>query len=468
MSWFKKNKKNKLDGNLEKQNINSEEFKALSIEKKKSRTKKKWLTSSYDINPYGVTFFNVWKKFPKKMLMVFISAIMYNIAIATFLAKAATVATGISAIVQAITLTFSKLAPYFAYIFFALNLPLIIIFWKKNSRLFMVLTTYWLIWQVAFQTLLLIPQVTNIFNKISIYYVNWYSPSNSGVAKEFTNEFKILIPWETYGAYSNSYKNLFQWIGDSGSHNFVSGIHTFDLNDAIQAGASAELGHIKFITQNQFAQLKNFKALIEEGFNNPTWPIIVYVGIGSCMAGIAGGIAWKNSASTSGGDFVVYYLSRVKQKSVGNISLIFAVIFGTIATLIITIVEGVGLSPGKPFNFGALLLRILCSAVYVVIYIAFIELIYPKYRKIRIEIYTKNPEKIIARFKEINYWHGYNIEKLVGGYTNTETTKIETYALYLEQNLIKNEALLADKNAWVAITRVHKVFGNFNTSKIES
>ncbi|SYV90774.1 Uncharacterised protein, partial [Metamycoplasma alkalescens] len=77
------------------------------------------------------------------MLMVFISAIMYNIAIATFLAKAATVATGISAIVQAITLTFSKLAPYFAYIFFALNLPLIIIFWKKNSRLFMVLTTYW-------------------------------------------------------------------------------------------------------------------------------------------------------------------------------------------------------------------------------------------------------------------------------------------------------------------------------------
>ncbi|SYV90775.1 Uncharacterised protein, partial [Metamycoplasma alkalescens] len=72
--------------------------------------------------------------------------------------------------------------------------------------------------------------------------------------------------------------------------------------------------------------------------------------------------------------------------------------------MIITIVEGVGLSPGKPFNFGALLLRILCSAVYVVIYISFIELINPKYRKIRIEIYTKNPEKIIARFKEINYW----------------------------------------------------------------
>lgn len=102
------------------------------------------------------------------------------------------------------------------------------------------------------------------------------------------------------------------------------------------------------------------------------------------------------------------------------------------------------------------------------IYISFIELIFPKYRKIRIEIYSKTPEKIIDRFKLINYWHGYNIDKLVAGYTNTETVKIETFALYLEQNLIKNEILLADPNAWMTVSRVHNIIGKFDTSKVES
>ncbi|SGA10858.1 Uncharacterised protein [Mycoplasmopsis arginini] len=60
--------------------------------------------------------------------MVFLSAILYIVAIATFLAKAATVATGVSALVQALTFTVSVTAPYFAYIYFLLNLPLIIIF----------------------------------------------------------------------------------------------------------------------------------------------------------------------------------------------------------------------------------------------------------------------------------------------------------------------------------------------------
>ncbi|PZW01491.1 DUF2179 domain-containing protein [Metamycoplasma auris] len=464
-----KKKKNKMKLDSLSNNVASEEFNALSSQIKK---KKKGSNSlGYNINPYGVNFFNIWKKFPKKMLMVFISAILYNLAVAIFLGKAAAVATGLSAIVQAVTLTVSKAAPYFAYIYLGLNLPFIFIFWKKNSRLFMILTTYWLLWQVAFQTLLLVPQVSDIFKRISIYYVNWYAP-DSIEAPRFKNEFRGLIPWETYGAYSHSYKNLFAWMNNNIDNNINifanANTYTFNLSKPLEAGVSLELGKIKYITQNQFYQLSHFKTLIDNGYNNPTWPIIVYVAIGAIMAGIAGGMAWKNSASTSGADFVVYYLSRVKQKSIGHISLILAIIFGSFAFILITIIEALGVTVDKPFNFGGLLLRFLGSALYVVIYIFMLEFIYPKYRKIRIEIYTKNPDKIISRFKEINYWHAYNIEKLVGGYTNTETIKIETYALYLEQSLIKNEVLIADPKAWVTITRVHKIYGGLDTSKVES
>ncbi|WP_444704967.1 hypothetical protein ACT1UH_03210 [Mycoplasma sp. 332] len=442
--------------------LKSEEYIALSNEEKKRKSKKNPSKLPYEINPYGVNFFNVWKKFPKKMFFVFCSAILYNIAIATFLAKAATVATGVSAIVQAITFTVSSTAPYFAFIYFFMNLPLIIAFWKKNSRLFMILTTYWLLWQVAFQSILLIGPIGHFFNKISIYYINWISPVDS----RFTNEFKSLIPWESYGTYQNSYRHLFQWINTNPTSQ--DGLYLLSINNSLEAGVIKELGYIHQITQSQFNQLNHFKNIIENGYANPTWPIIVYAVIGACMAGSASGISWKNSASTAGGDFIIYYISRVKQKSVGHISTIVALIFGAFSIVTISIVELLGISSDRPFNIAALILRILSFFAYVFIYISFIDLIFPKYRKIRIEIYTKNPDKIIDRLKIINYWHGYNIDKLTAGYTNTETVRIETFALYLEQNIIKNEILLADPAAWMTVSRVHNIIGKLDTSRVES
>ncbi|QQH66092.1 hypothetical protein HYD58_01985 [Mycoplasmopsis bovis] len=63
-------------------------------------------------------------------------------------------------------------------------------------------------------------------------------------------------------------------------------------------------------------------------------------------------MAWKKSASTSGGDFISYYLSRVKQKSIDHISLIFEIIFRTFALILITVMSALGISADKPFNFG--------------------------------------------------------------------------------------------------------------------
>ena len=127
--------------------------------------------NDYDLNPYKLNFFNIWKKFPKKMMFILLSALLYNIGVAMFLAKAATVASGVSALVQALTYTISKTAPYFAYIYLALNFPFIIAFWKKNPRIFMLLTLYWLLFLVLIQSFLLIKPVGEFFDKISIYYV---------------------------------------------------------------------------------------------------------------------------------------------------------------------------------------------------------------------------------------------------------------------------------------------------------
>ncbi|AZG68611.1 YitT family protein [Mycoplasma struthionis] len=426
----------------------SEELIQLEKQNQSKRIKRiKESKNHFDLNPYGVNFFNIWVKFPKKMFFIFISAILYNIAVATFLAKAATIATGLSALVQTITFSVSKTAPYFAYIYFLFNLPLVIFFWKKNARLFMVLTTYWLIWQMCFQSLLLIPQVSNVFDKIAIFYVNWQTPGK-GEYGDIQNSLRTLIPWEAYGNYLNHYSSWWNLIKDQDAF-----MKQFNLSSA------------------EYLSLLRFYDVLSRGYTNPTWPIIIYAVIGAICGGSAGGLAWKNSASTAGGDFIVYYLSRVKQKSVGSMSMIIAFCFASFSIFVISTLELSGVVSkgpgGKPLNHGAILLRVLCSVCYIFIYSAFLELIFPKYKKIKIEIYTKEPEKIIKHFKDIKYWHGYNISHVTGGYTGTETTVIETTALFLEQNSIKNEVWVAEPNAWITITRVHNIHGHFDTSKID-
>ncbi|QJG66485.1 YitT family protein [Mycoplasma phocoeninasale] len=412
---------------------------------------KKPIFDPNSLNPYNLNFLNIWIKFPKKMVMIFISAILYNIGISTFLAKAATVATGFSALVQSLTYTVTATAPYFAYIYLAVNLPIIIIFWRKNSRLFTLLTVYWLIWQVAFQSFLLIPVIHNFFDKISIYYVNWYSPKS----ENSVNSFRALIPWNVYGNYFMKLKD-FDAIG-------------IEKLNSINVGQTMNINGIIY-SYNDIQNIKQFLETIKTGYANPTWPIIIYTVIGGICAGSAGGIAWKNSASTAGSDFIIYYISRKKKKSVGHVSVIVSLCFASFSILLISILEltgAISANNSKPTNHAAILLRAICTVGYVFLYNFFIELIYPKYKKVKIEIYTKKPDAIIAHFKAINYWHGYNIARMVSGYTNTETVKVETFALYLEQNIIRQEILKADADAWITITKIHNIFGKLNTSKIE-
>ncbi|TPE58062.1 DUF2179 domain-containing protein [[Mycoplasma] falconis] len=512
----------------------------------KVKNVKKINKNTIDINPYKVNIFNVFKKYPKRMLMILISAILYNVAVSIFLTKAATIATGLSAVAQAITMPILILGPYFAYIYLLLNLPLIIYYWRKNSRLFMICTAWWMLFQVILQSIFLLPIIKSGLHQISIYYVNW----NVNIP------YSKLIPWEVYGQYNQAFitktfinlstqasdlilpikdgyipanfsdlinawngfvkdnasyiteNNLPFKLMDNSQNIYLSdfynaiGINTKFLNSTQFATILNDNLNIKDLTtlketldklaktnylfsdyHNLFDgqtilinnvitnaiifDILNVSRLYSSGFSNPTWPIIIYTVIGGIMAGIASGLAWKNSGSAGGSDFVVFYISKMKQKSVGRTSSYVALFFCTVSVAVISLLEGIGVAQGKPLNVGGLILRIISSFGYIFLYTAIIELIYPKYKKVKIDVYTKKPDLVISHFKNINYWHGFNIERVIGGFTNTETTVIETYVLFLELKQIKEQILKADPHAWIATTRVNKVVGKFDTSKIE-
>lgn len=52
---------------------------------KKQKRKQKNLELTATLNPNKVNLLNIWKKYPKKVLWMFVSAFLYNIAIAVFL-----------------------------------------------------------------------------------------------------------------------------------------------------------------------------------------------------------------------------------------------------------------------------------------------------------------------------------------------------------------------------------------------
>lgn len=54
---------------------------------KKQKRKQKNLELTATLNPNKVNLLNIWKKYPKKVLWMFVSAFLYNIAIAVFLKK---------------------------------------------------------------------------------------------------------------------------------------------------------------------------------------------------------------------------------------------------------------------------------------------------------------------------------------------------------------------------------------------
>ncbi|WP_438341330.1 YitT family protein [Mycoplasma sp. 3341] len=431
------------------QDADNQEINKKSAKKAK---KAKKVPSYFDVNPYNVNFLNVWKKFPKKLAWMFISALLFNIGIAFFLGKAATVASGFSALIQSLTYTLDFLRSYFALLYLCLNLPFIIIFWKKNSRLFMILTTYWLIFQVISELIFNgvgqnYPIKEWLDNDFSIYYTRHSLGQNN----------ETHIAWNVYsGTFYNVQVDEFgnKIVGTWKSWKLVSDIKDSSGN-IIHASGSLK-GWKEFSALNP-----NFNVSVE------TWPIIIYTLAGALLGGTAAAIAWKNSGSTAGSDVIIYYISKVKKMSVGKVSFFVACMFAGFSILMIGGVELGGLVKDHPWNLSTFVVRVISTILYIGVYNLLITFIYPKYRKIKITIYTTKINEICEHFKAINYWHGYNIVKDRSGFTGMEKERIETIALFLEQQILEKEILKIDPKAWISVQPIMRIRGDFDTKTVD-
>ena len=368
---------------------------------KKQKRKQKNLELTATLNPNKVNLLNIWKKYPKKVLWMFVSAFLYNIAIAVFLKKAATIASGTSSLAQIITFLAPTTEQFYGIFYVLVNLPLMFIFWRKNPRMFMVLTYYWMLFQILVQ----------------LIFINYNG--NSPIVKFIDNYLTIYRP-NGNGSYWDPFGQL--------------------------VTTGAETGNV---------------------WNKETWPVLVYASLGGICEGFASVIAWRQRGSIGGTSVISNYIAYKNKKPVGNTFLIVALCFSSFSTIIIGSLEAAGMVAKHPWRGEQFIMRIMGTVIYLILFTVIVNKFYPKYKKVKVEIYTSKVDWVCEHFKKIGYVHSYNIFYGISGYFHNEFAKIETIALYLEKDWLFEEVKRVDSKAWICTSNIHDLNGEFDTSSVD-
>ena len=81
----------------------------------------------------------------KKIIILFVAAFFYAFGTIIFLVQANTIPSGVSSISQTLLYFFVELKPYVTLIYFGLNIPLILFFWKKVKKQFIIFSFFFML-----------------------------------------------------------------------------------------------------------------------------------------------------------------------------------------------------------------------------------------------------------------------------------------------------------------------------------
>lgn len=295
-------------------------------------------------------------------LMIAFSALLFTVAIQAFVQTAHTLTSGVSALSVAATLLVKELKPYVGLLYFGLNVPLILFYWKKINKRFLYKTILFLILQSAFGLVFTNQSIRSVFE-------------NSIINKD-----KVL---ETI------------------------------------------------------------------------WPIFLLASIGGILSGSSIAIAWKYGSSSGGGDIISYYYSMKHKKPVGTISFFVSMTFVVISFSITVIID----ESIRKYALTVLIATIL----YVAITSLMINILYPRYSIVLIEIHSSHIQKISDFLRKTNYAHSWQVRTITSGYTSSNKKIITTALLLLEVRNLREKIRAIDKDVWIIVTKAAKVYGNFNT-----
>lgn len=316
------------------------------------------------------------KMHPIGIIAMFFSSLIFNFGINFFIIRSQAIPTGLTAIPTVLVYIFSDFKPFFSFIYFAVNLPLLVFFFFKVKRSFIYLTATWMIFQIIWERIFNITEVSNFL----MYHT------------EFVKGWNIKM-----------------------EHN--------------------------------------------------NWLVLFYTLIGAILSMIGIGISWKFGGSSGGTDIISYYYSTRKHKSIGTMMMLFSILIGIISFITIYII-GHFKQLENPIRqlFG---LRTISTLIWIFTLSIGVNIIFPKYKKVLITIYTTQSVEIIQHLNSISYWHSFNTWEGVSGYTGRKVNKIETIILLLEINYLTREVKNIDPKCFITKRDISIVTGKIDTTKID-
>ncbi|VEU58487.1 YitT family protein [Mycoplasmopsis gallinacea] len=371
---------------------------------------------------HKLTIPQLWQRYWRRILMIIVSAIIFNFGIQFFLLRADTIPSGLTGIPTLLTILLPILKPYFSLIYFGVNLPLFILYWRKIKKSFLYLTLFFMISQILVNLVFTIPEVHDFFmSKINFvpdgfkdsFTVGervisqkeaWYQEGQTwpillyGTIGSFFIGIGIAISWKAGGSTGGT--DIVAYYFSTKSKKSIGGVLTI----------------ISFVTASIFLiiygalspNLKHYVVSPEEITLNPNGTIDL-----------------------------VKFNELLKQDTKVQTQQIY---------------------------FG---MRELSTFTYIITTNLTVNLLYPKYKKTSLVIVSSDPKQIMAYFKLINYWHSYRITRFKSGYTGEYSYKIETVILYLEAKSLIHDLKLIDPNIWISINVIDGIVGKFNTQYVE-
>ena len=216
----------------------------------------------------------------------------------------------------------------------------------------------------------------------------------------------------------------------------------FSIHTIINVVVSSVL--IVFLPQTDFVKTIVNSPLIKE-------QVIARTIFAALCTGISSALAFKGELSCGGIDIVTYYFSLRKSTSVGKYGiLINGIIISTYSLLLII---------SNPNNLSVPVLSLFYSVIYLLVVNFIIDFINLRNKKVQVEIITQRedlPKILLTMFP-----HGATVVKGTGAYSHQEKTILYMIVSSYEYKKVVAFARKADPHAFVSVTSLVQVFGNF-------
>ncbi|WP_025725613.1 YitT family protein [Acholeplasma granularum] len=188
--------------------------------------------------------------------------------------------------------------------------------------------------------------------------------------------------------------------------------------------------------------------------------------LGGILIGVGVGGALKYGTSTGGLDIVAQYLSLKKGKSVGFISMVLNIVTAFLGGLI-TAPDLIsrGVLPGVTQAMAAAGIVISYTILRLIITTIVTDKLHTAYQFTMVEIITNDPREIVSDIISKIY-RGVTLINVQGGYSKQDKTLIKVIISSYEFTTLHQLINRLDSKAFIIVTPVKNVFGNFKKRTI--